>query len=128
MIAKEQRSSTPFHIIIVHGKLDATDEICIVADHQVLFKVKGGIVEAVVAFFSCYYVFIFKYPASLNNLYLYLQNCIFNIPNNQKLPTSVITFINAIANFSKAKEDIGERSFCESGVTDQSSLLEEEDM
>ena len=96
------------------------------AYHQVLFKVEGGIVEAVGARFSCYYVFMITHPQSLNNLYLYLQNCLFNIPNNQKLPTSVITFLNAIANFSQSKEDITECSFSVSEVNDQSSLLEED--
>ena len=67
----------------------------IVADRQVpLFQVDGGMMNATMAWFATYYVFMFEYPASLNNFFTYLQKY-FRIPDARKLPTSVIMFVNA---------------------------------
>ena len=64
------------------------------ADFQVLFKVEGGMVDTTVVLFAMYYVLMYKYPASLNNVFAYLQTCILQILDGQKLPMSVITFVN----------------------------------
>ena len=66
----------------------------VVADRQVLFEVEGGMVDTTVVLFAMYYVLMYEYPASLNNVFAYLQTCIFQILGGQKLPTSVITFVN----------------------------------
>ena len=51
--------------------------------------------NATMAWFATYYVFMFEYPASLNNFFTYLQKY-FRIPDARKLPTSVIMFVNAL--------------------------------
>ena len=83
-------------MIVVKGGLEGMLSSSIVADRQVLFEMDGGMMDATVALFATYYVFMYEYPASLNNLFTYLQKCIFQIPDGRKLPTSVITFVNAL--------------------------------
>jgi hypothetical protein len=82
--------------IVVKGGLEGMLSSSIVADRQVLFEVDGGMMDATMALFATYYEFMYEYPASLNNLFTYLQKCIFQIPDARKLPTSVITFVNAL--------------------------------
>ena len=92
-----------FPDIVVKGGLEGILTLSIVADQQVLFEVEGGMVDATMALFSTYYVFMYEYPASLNNVFTYLQKCFFQIPNGQKLPTSVITFVNSLDSNRNAK-------------------------
>ena len=96
-----KKESSPFPVILACGSLDAISRLYVVADYQVLFQINGGIVEAVVSLFACYYVFMIEYPKSLKNLFIYLQKCLFNISDTIKLPTSVITFVNKIGHFSR---------------------------
>ena len=83
-------------MIVVKGELEGMLSSSIVADQQVLFEVDGGMMEATMALFATYYVFMYEYPTSLNNFFTYLQKCIFQIPDARKLPTCVITFVNAL--------------------------------
>ena len=67
-------------MIVVKGGLEGMLSSSIVANRQVLFEVDGGMMDATMALFATYYVFMYEYPASLNNLFTYLQKCIFQIP------------------------------------------------
>ena len=125
MVSYKDTGASPFPVIVACGPLNAILGIYIVADHQMLFQVNGGIVEAVVALFACYYVFMIQYPVSLNNLFLYLQKCLFNIPDSQKLPTSVITFVNSLVELCKPN---CKEASCEGEVLDAvGSLAEHEE-
>ena len=95
---------SPFPVIVVKGDLEGMLTSSIVADGQVLFDVEGGMMDATLALFATYYVFMYEYPASLNNVFTYLQKCIFQIPDGRKLPTSVITFVNSM-NCNRNAED-----------------------
>ena len=88
------RHSSPFPVIFACGTLDAISNLYIVADYQVLFKVEGRIVEAVVSLFAFYYIFMIEYPKSLKKLFIYMQRCLFNISDSGKLPPCAMTFIN----------------------------------
>ena len=44
------------------------------------------------------YVFIFSYPVGIANLCIYLQKCMLGKNYGEKLPTSVISFVNDIEN------------------------------
>ena len=94
---------SPFPVIVVEGGSEGMLTLSVVADQQVLFEVESRMVDATMVLFSMYYVFMHKYPASLNNVSTYLQKCIFQIPNGQKLPTSVITFVNSLDSNGNAK-------------------------
>lgn len=87
---------SPSPVIVVNGKFEAMMSSSIVADGEVLFEVDGGMMNATMALFATYYVFMYEYPVSLNNLFIYLQKCIFQIQDARKLPTAVITFVNTI--------------------------------
>ena len=87
---------SPFPVIVVKGGLEGMLTSSVVAGRQVLFEVEGGMVDATMALFATYYVLMYEYPASLNNVFTYLQKCIFQIPDGRKLPTSVITFVNSL--------------------------------
>ena len=78
---------SPFPVIVVKGGLEGMLTSSVVADRQVLFEVEGGMVDATMALFATYYVFMYEYPASLNNVFTYLQKCIFQIPDGRKLPS-----------------------------------------
>ena len=67
----------------------------IAAERTVLFEVESrGMVEAMLALLATYYVFMFEYPQTLNNFYLYLQKWVLNIQDGKKLPAAVINFVN----------------------------------
>ena len=55
--------------IVLQGRLQAPEESLIVADYQVLFKFPGGIVEGAVVLLATYYVFMYRYASSLNNVF-----------------------------------------------------------
>ena len=83
-------------MVVVNGKFEEMLSSSIVADGQVLCEVDGGMLDATMALFASYYVFMYEYPTSLNNLFIYLQKCVFQIQDARKLPTAVITFVNAV--------------------------------
>ena len=99
-IHSDKNDSSPFPVIFACGTLDAISNLYIVADYQVLFKVEGRIVEAVVPLFACYYIFMIEYPKFLKNLFIYMQRRLFIISDSGKLPTCVMTFINNIGHLS----------------------------
>ena len=77
----------------MNGALDSPDREC-------AFGCRQAIVVSVVAFIketlglrACCYVFMFEYPTGLKKLFLYLQQCILQIRDGKKLPSSVITFV-----------------------------------
>lgn len=86
--------SSPFPKILVTGTIESPDDISIVADRQMLFYIRGGIVEACLGLLATYYVFMFEYPNSLNIFFIYMQKCILNIQDARKLPASIIHFVN----------------------------------
>ena len=87
----------PFPFIILKGRLDSHDqELHLAADKQLLCLFTSSLVKATLGLLSCYYVFMFNYPAGLKNIFLYLQ-----IHDGKKLPASVITFVNEIDSLSK---------------------------
>ena len=61
--------------------------------------------DAAMALFATYCVLMHEYPASLNNVFAYLQKCIFQLPDGRKLPTPVITFVNSL-DFNRNAEDL----------------------
>ena len=63
---------SPFPVIVVKGGLEGMLTSSIVAEQQVLFEVEGRMVDTTMALFSTYYVFMYEYPASLNNVFTYL--------------------------------------------------------
>ena len=79
--------------------MKAPEEIAIAADNQFLFSVlgHGGILEACLALLATYYVFMIKYPSTLNNFFLYMQRCILNIQDAKKLPSAILTFVNDLS-------------------------------
>lgn len=85
-------------MIIVKGTLDAPVEVLIAAEKQLICTVGGGLLEAHLSFMAVCYVFMFSYPASLNNVCIYFQKCILQIQDGKKLPTTVMTLVNTIDN------------------------------
>ena len=71
------------------------------ANEQLLCSFTGSLVKATLGLLSCYYVFMFNYPAGLKNIFFNLQKCILQIHDGKKLPASVITFVNEIDSLSK---------------------------
>ena len=88
---------SPFPINVVKGDLEGMLTLSNVADGQVLFDVESGMMDATLALFAPYYVFRYEYPATLNNVFTYLQRCIFQIADGRKLSTSVIAFVNSLS-------------------------------
>ena len=86
----------PFPFIIMEGTLDAPGEIHLAAEKQLLCTFRGSLIEATLGLLASHYVFMFNYPPSLNNMFLYLQKCVSQIHDGKKLPSSVITFVNEI--------------------------------
>lgn len=103
MTAKQVASAKekPFPFIIVEGNIDSPAEIHLAAENQLLCSFSGSLVEAACGLLASYYVFMFNYPSGLKNLFLYLQKCILNVHDGQKLPGSVITLVNEIDNMLK---------------------------
>ena len=101
---------SPFPVIVVSvvkGELEGMLSSSIVAYRQVLFEVEGGMIDAAMALFAItYYVFMYQYTGSLNNVFAYLQKCkcIFQFPDIRKFPTSVIAFANSL-NFNRNAKD-----------------------
>ena len=46
--------------------------------------------------------FYFNYPLSLNMFYVYLQKCVLHIFYGNKLPASIVLFVNSLEKTSKA--------------------------
>ena len=86
--------------IIIKGSLEFENEVAVVAEQVVLFVLHGNLVAATVGFMAANYVFMFRYPASLNNFCLFLQKCVLHINDGKKLPSSVISFVNKLDMFS----------------------------
>ena len=68
--------------------MKAPEEIAIAADNQILFSVlgHGGILEACLALLATYYVFMIKYPSTLNNFL-----------DAKKLPSVILAFVNDLS-------------------------------
>ena len=89
-------SKKDFPRIIIKGDCRTPEEVVIAAERTVLFSVErpDRIIDATLALLATYYVFMFEYPQSLKNFYLYLQKCILNIQDSKKLPAVVVNFVN----------------------------------
>ena len=74
--------------------LNSSDEIFITAENTIICSVGGGLLP----FMAVCYVFIFSYPVGIANLCIYLQKCMLGKNYGEKLPTSVISFVNDIEN------------------------------
>ena len=91
----------PFPFIIIEGKLNAPEELYLAAKRELLCKFQGKPFRSnswAASLLLCFYVqlsAIFKY------VFLYLQKRILKISDGQKLPSSVITFVNEIDSLPK---------------------------
>ena len=92
----------PFPFLIMEGRLEASpSQFHLAADKQIICSFTSSLVDATLGLLGSYYVFMFNYPACLNNFYLYLQKCVLQINDGRKLPSSVITLVNEIDRLSK---------------------------
>ena len=101
---EDAASKTVTPQILVKGSIENFDdshEIAIVAETMVLYTFQRRLVDAAVAFMATNYVFMLKYPGSLNNFCLFLQKCVLNINDGKKLPASVITLVNKLDKITK---------------------------
>ena len=73
-VIDKSNSTSPFPVIVIQGSLQAPEESWIVANYQVLFKFSGAIVECTVVLLATYYVFMYRYPASLNIVFYIYKN------------------------------------------------------
>ena len=69
-----QRKEKAFPFLIFTGTLDLLGKIYIAADQQILCCFEASMVEAALALFATYYVFMFNYPPGLTNFYLFYKN------------------------------------------------------
>ena len=83
-------------IVIAFGPtMDELIEFRVVAEGTV-FVVKD-MNSAVHACFAIYWVFDMKYPSTMKNILLTLENLVYKIPTSQNLPTTVLTTIDSIS-------------------------------
>ena len=97
-----ERAGHPFPWIIIKGDIREAEEVYLAAENQLLCLCTDSLVEATLGLMAVYYVFMFNYPAGLNNFYLYLQRCILQINDGTRLPSTIINLVNSIDSMSKS--------------------------
>ena len=106
----------PFPFIILKGHLDSHDqELHLAADKKLLCSFTSSLVRATLGLLSCYYVFMFNYPAGLRTFFCPCKNvfCKFTMARSYWLLSSrllmKLTVCQSVAN-------------CPYTVTDNSGL------
>lgn len=69
------------------------DDIYIAGEKQVLMKITGGIIEAVVSLLFLSNVCNFKYPKECLNTLTFLQRQVLQVYDTQKVPTRVYSML-----------------------------------
>ncbi|XP_073250654.1 uncharacterized protein [Porites lutea] len=88
---------TPF--IIFEGQLQASDDIYLSGERNLLLKVNGGHTSALVTLLLIYFVCNIEYPKECRNTYLFLQREVLNVYDSVKLPTKVLQLMNELTQF-----------------------------
>lgn len=67
-------------------------------ENQIFCSVDScSVVDATLGVIAICYVFMYNYPSGLNNFYVYLQQCILKIKDGNKLPISIVKFIDELS-------------------------------
>ena len=93
----------PFPFTIMDGTLDASEELHLAAEMEVLCTFKGNLIEAILvlsySLLLCYHVQLspfHKFVFFFFFFFLYLQKGMLKINGDKKLPSSGITIVNQI--------------------------------
>ena len=86
------------------GQFDCQGEIAVTAEHSII-TYAANLEDGILLFIACCYIFMFEYLPSIKQvciyIQIYIQRCFLKIHDGQKLPASIINFINKLDNLKR---------------------------
>ena len=77
--------------------LDCSNDIAVTAKNTMITHA-ANLEDGILLFIACCYIFMFEYPTSVKQVCTYIQRCFLEIHDGQKMPGSIINFINTLDN------------------------------
>lgn len=90
------RLATEYPYVAAFGPtLDELQDPRLVIENNII--VMPNLSMALHACFAAYFVFDIQYPMFAHSLLLFLEKIVYEFPSSQRLPTTVITFMDSIS-------------------------------